>query len=185
MNTRTINVMLDPVDQALEVGLKDLWYPVCPSNFLKESPISLRRLGYKIALWRDNTGKVHALEDRCPHRGAPLSLGVILGDRIACPYHGVEVRHDGTVMARPELPDMQIGDLRSLALNDFADLGRQRCKCLDLVGGAPTPCSRGCSQAHRHGRLCDRQPELRKQRQQDECPAHAMAHPLVWHGREL
>ena len=108
MNTQTINVMLDPVDQALEVGLKDLWHPVCPSNFLKESPISLRRLGYKIALWRDNTGKVHALEDRCPHRGAPLSLGVILGDRIACPYHGVEVCTDGVAVRVPGSPGCKL-----------------------------------------------------------------------------
>ena len=108
MNTQTINVMLDPVEQALEAGLKDLWYPVCPSGFLKESPISLRRLGYKIALWRDNTGKVHALEDRCPHRGAPLSLGVILGDRIACPYHGVEVRTDGVATRVPGSPGCKL-----------------------------------------------------------------------------
>ncbi len=108
MNTATINVMLDPVDHALEVGLKDLWYPVCPSHFLKENPISLRRLGYKIALWRDASGKVHALEDRCPHRGAPLSLGVILGDRIACPYHGVEVCDNGTVARVPGSPGCKL-----------------------------------------------------------------------------
>lgn len=108
MNTATINVNLDPVDTALEVGLKDLWYPVCPSSFVKTDPISLRRLGYKIALWRDANGQVHALEDRCPHRGAPLSLGVILGDRIACPYHGVEVRCDGTVMRVPGSPGCKL-----------------------------------------------------------------------------
>lgn len=108
MNTSTINLQSNPVDAVLEVGLKDLWYPICPSSFLKESPISLRRLGYKIALWRDQTGKVHALEDHCPHRGAPLSLGVILGDRIACPYHGVEVRNDGTVTRVPGSPGCKL-----------------------------------------------------------------------------
>ena len=64
-----------PVDALLSVGLKDLWYPVCPSSFVRERPISLRRLGKKIALWRDATGALHALEDHCPHRGAPLSHG--------------------------------------------------------------------------------------------------------------
>lgn len=108
MNTIPINVMLDPVDQALEAGLKDLWYPVCPSSFVKESPISIRRLGYKIALWRDQTGQIHALEDRCPHRGAPLSLGVILGDRLACPYHGVEVRNDGVATRVPGSPGCKL-----------------------------------------------------------------------------
>ncbi|MGQ3082115.1 MAG: Rieske 2Fe-2S domain-containing protein [Hydrogenophaga sp.] len=108
MDTSVINVQLDPVDAVLEVGLKDLWFPVCPSGFVKDSPISLRRLGYKIALWRDASGKVHALEDHCPHRGAPLSLGVNLGDRLACPYHGVEVRCDGTVTRVPGSPGCKL-----------------------------------------------------------------------------
>ncbi len=109
MNSSVVNFQTDPVDAALEVGLKDLWYPVCPSSFVRESPISLRRLGYKLALWRDPAGQVHALEDHCPHRGAPLSLGVILGDRLACPYHGVEVRCDGTVTRVPGSPGCKRG----------------------------------------------------------------------------
>lgn len=108
MNAPVINFQQDPVDAALERGLKDLWFPVCPSSFIKESPISLRRMGYKIALWRDQAGKLHALEDHCPHRGAPLSMGVILGDRIACPYHGVEVREDGVVTRVPGSPGCKL-----------------------------------------------------------------------------
>jgi phenylpropionate dioxygenase-like ring-hydroxylating dioxygenase large terminal subunit len=88
----------------LERGLFDLWYPICPSHFVKEKPISLWRLGYKLAIWRDSQNKVHALEDHCPHRGAPLSMGVNLGDRLACPYHGIEVRCDGQVTKVPASP---------------------------------------------------------------------------------
>jgi phenylpropionate dioxygenase-like ring-hydroxylating dioxygenase large terminal subunit len=98
----------DPVEALLEVGLKDLWYPICPSGFVQEKPISVRRLGRKIALWRDSAGTLHALEDRCPHRGAPLSQGVVLGDRLACPYHGVEVRCDGTVTKVPGSPGCKL-----------------------------------------------------------------------------
>jgi phenylpropionate dioxygenase-like ring-hydroxylating dioxygenase large terminal subunit len=92
------------IEQRLTVGIRDLWYPVCPSDFVKERPVSLRRFGYKIALWRDREGKIHALEDHCPHRGAPLSMGVNLGDRLACPYHGIEVRCDGEVTRVPASP---------------------------------------------------------------------------------
>ncbi len=99
----TTNISAE-VDALLTRGLRDLWYPICPSTFVKDSPISLRRLGYKIAVWRDRSGQVHALEDHCPHRGAPLSMGVNLGDRLACPYHGVEVRCDGRVMKVPASP---------------------------------------------------------------------------------
>jgi phenylpropionate dioxygenase-like ring-hydroxylating dioxygenase large terminal subunit len=98
----------DPVDAALARGLHDLWFPICPSSFVQQQPVSLRRLGYKLVLWRDAQGQVHALEDHCPHRGAPLSLGVILGDRLACAYHGVEVRHDGTVMRVPGSPGCKL-----------------------------------------------------------------------------
>ena len=101
----------------LERGLRDLWYPICPSSFVKDAPISLRRLGYKLAIWRDREGKVHALEDQCPHRGAPLSMGVNLGDRLACPYHGVEVRCDGRVMRVPASPGCTLEG--SLAARSF------------------------------------------------------------------
>jgi len=98
------NTPTHDVEQLLQRGLEDLWYPLCPAHFLKDSPLSLRRLGHKLALWRDHSGQVHALEDHCPHRGAPLSMGVVLGDRLACPYHGIEVRCDGMVTKVPASP---------------------------------------------------------------------------------
>lgn len=113
MQTAPIQFQQDPVDATLEVGLKDLWFPICPSGFVKDNPVSLRRLGYKLVLWRDAAGGVHALEDHCPHRGAPLSLGVVLGDRIACPYHGVEVRCDGTVTRVPAAPGCKLEGSRT------------------------------------------------------------------------
>ena len=102
-----------PVDALLERGLYDLWYPICPSSFVQERPVSMRRLGYKIAFWRDTVGTIHALEDHCPHRGAPLSMGVNLGDRLACPYHGIEVRCDGTVTKVPASPGCTLEGTRA------------------------------------------------------------------------
>jgi len=98
----------DPVDAVLAVGLKDLWYPICPSEFVAERPVSLRRLGKKFVLWRETNGTLHALEDHCPHRGAPLSMGIAMGDRIACGYHGVQVRFDGVVTSVPGSPGCKL-----------------------------------------------------------------------------
>ena len=102
-----------PTEALLAIGLRDRWYPVCPSHFVKERPISLRRFGRKLAIWRDAAGTLHALEDQCPHRGAPLSQGVVLGDRLACPYHGVEVRCDGTVTKVPGSPGCKLEGSRA------------------------------------------------------------------------
>ncbi len=52
-------------------------------------------------LWRDQEGQVRALEDRCPHRGARLSLGWNLGGSVACWYHGIEIDGGGTVTKVP------------------------------------------------------------------------------------
>ncbi|GGA12028.1 aromatic ring-hydroxylating oxygenase subunit alpha [Dyella caseinilytica] len=85
----------------LRQGLRDLWYPVVASWEVSSAPLGITRLGENIVLWRDAQGQVHALEDRCPHRGARLSMGWNLGDRVACWYHGVEVGTDGVVKDVP------------------------------------------------------------------------------------
>jgi len=87
--------------ELVETGLRNFWYPVVPSYMLEATPIGITRLSEEIVLWRDRDGKVHAIEDRCPHRGARLSLGWNLNDRVACWYHGVEVDGHGVVADVP------------------------------------------------------------------------------------
>src|SRR5258707_15344339 len=41
-----------------------------------------------IAVFRTDGDRVFALEDRCPHRGGPLSQGIVHGQRVTCPLHG-------------------------------------------------------------------------------------------------
>ena len=87
--------------EILATGILDLWYPVAPSWQVGSAPIGVTRLARQIVLWRDAAGQVHALEDRCPHRGARLSLGWNLGDRVACWYHGIEIDGNGRVCNVP------------------------------------------------------------------------------------
>ena len=94
-------VTQEMINQRVNVGLQNLWHPVLPSWGVTSDPVGITRLSENIALWRDNDGNVHAIEDRCPHRGARVSLGWNLGDRIACWYHGIEIDGDGTVVNVP------------------------------------------------------------------------------------
>jgi phenylpropionate dioxygenase-like ring-hydroxylating dioxygenase large terminal subunit len=91
-------------DSYLRLGLRNRWHPVLPSRFVAEKPVGIRRMGERIVLWRDAAGAIHAMTDRCPHRGAPLSVGHVRGDRIACWYHAVEIGADGTVLCVPGEP---------------------------------------------------------------------------------
>jgi len=95
------DVQARAVEQRLNQGLPDYWYPVLPSWALRDTPVGITRLCRDIVLWRESDGGIHALEDRCPHRGARLSLGWNLGDRISCRYHGVEVDGAGEIVAVP------------------------------------------------------------------------------------
>ena len=40
-----------------------------------------------IAVFRSNDDEVFALDDKCPHRGGPLSQGIVHGKRVTCPLH--------------------------------------------------------------------------------------------------
>ncbi|MGI9329516.1 MAG: Rieske 2Fe-2S domain-containing protein [Gammaproteobacteria bacterium] len=71
------------------------WYAVLSSRELAETPVGKERFGTRLVFWRDATGQPACAEDRCPHRGAALSLGQVNNGAIACPYHGFEFQPDG------------------------------------------------------------------------------------------
>ncbi len=53
-----------------------------------------------IALFRTADDRVFALDDRCPHKGGPLSQGIVAGDRVTCPLHGWLIGlEDGSAVA--------------------------------------------------------------------------------------
>src|SRR3546814_6524989 len=79
-------------DWSSDVCASDLhcWWAVARSEELKsDRPIGITCAGHAIALWREPDGTARAVEDRCPHRRVPVSLGCILPDgRLRCGYHG-------------------------------------------------------------------------------------------------
>ena len=81
-----------------------LWHPVAASDDVIGSPVSTRLLERDVVLWRSADGAVQAWEDRCPHRGAKLSLGRVTGDRLECPYHGWQFAPGGRCVLVPALP---------------------------------------------------------------------------------
>ena len=63
----------------------------------------VRRNGTNIAVFRTEDDEVFALEDRCPHRGGPLSQGLVHGCRVTCPLHNLVLDlKTGTAVAPDE-----------------------------------------------------------------------------------
>ena len=92
-------------DDIMATGPRDRWYPIMPSDHVGPGSLQkVTRVGVDWVVFRDAQGQVRILEDRCPHRSAPLSVGQHLGDRIACLYHGVQVDGSGTVVSVPGMP---------------------------------------------------------------------------------
>lgn len=53
-----------------------------------------------IAIFRNNEDEVFAVLDKCPHKGGPLSQGIVFGKTVACPMHGWNIDLEtGTAMA--------------------------------------------------------------------------------------
>ncbi len=87
----------------------DTWHPVALSASIAPGTSAGTALdGAEIAVWRDIHGKVHAWEDRCPHRGMKLSFGFVRGDHIACLYHGWEYDAGGQCRKIPAHPALAV-----------------------------------------------------------------------------
>jgi phenylpropionate dioxygenase-like ring-hydroxylating dioxygenase large terminal subunit len=84
-------------------GLADWWYPVCFNKELGwESPYPIELFGEPLVLYRGPDGKPVCLQDKCPHRSVPLSIGRITSIRqLQCRYHGWTFNEKGNCVNIP------------------------------------------------------------------------------------
>ena len=94
------------------LGFRNYWYPAMMSHKLRGRPVAIQILGEKLLFVRYQ-GKCFALEDRCAHRGIPLSVGRCEfpgTNTITCRYHGwtFDVANGNCVAALTDGPDSPI-----------------------------------------------------------------------------
>lgn len=80
---------------------KNAWYVACTPDEIAHKPLGRTICGEPVVFYRGPDGAVAALEDFCPHRGAPLSLGRVVDGKLVCGYHGLEMGCDGKTVAMP------------------------------------------------------------------------------------
>jgi nitrite reductase (NADH) small subunit len=112
------------------------WKPIC---FLADIPVLgarrvNRREGDAIAIFRNAEDRVFALLDRCPHKGGPLSQGIVFGDSVACPLHNWTIGlADGCARA----PDAGCTQRFTVKLDDsgqvFLDAEELRTRAVDTA----------------------------------------------------
>lgn len=83
------------------------WYVVARSTEVQTQPLGVTLWQQAIVLYRDSSGQVHALEDRCPHRQVQLSSGQVKGDELECAYHGWRFSNSGRCTTVPYLAEHQ------------------------------------------------------------------------------
>ncbi len=81
------------------------WHPVLNSVALGDAPQAVQLMGQAVVLWRDAQGQPRAWADRCPHRGARLSLGRVCEGQLECAYHGWRFADTGRCVHVPAVPE--------------------------------------------------------------------------------
>ena len=99
-----------------------------------------------VAVFRNSENKVFALLDRCPHKGGPLSQGIVFGESVACPLHNWTIGLDDGCARAPDVGCTQKfsvkleGDQVQLSLNELQTLGLG-----DFEAPADTPAPTGAA----------------------------------------
>lgn len=81
--------------------LKNAWYVAAWGTEISRALYPATILGEKIVLYRKQDGQVVALEDACPHRKLPLSMGRLQNDMVECGYHGLTFDCSGRCVLAP------------------------------------------------------------------------------------
>ncbi len=84
-----------------EPYLRNNWYVAAWAHELEKGPVGRTIMDEPVVLFRDEGGRVAALEDACAHRYMPLSHGKVNEGRIECPYHGLLYDRTGACVRVP------------------------------------------------------------------------------------
>ena len=82
--------------------IQNTWYIAAHADELRPSGVLGRTVAnHPIVFYRAESGEVHGVEDRCPHRLARLSLGEVIGENLRCGYHGATFNPAGKCVSVP------------------------------------------------------------------------------------
>ena len=120
------------------------WKPVCLVSDIPS--LGARRVqraqGLPVALFRTADDQVFALLDRCPHKGGPLSQGIVFDSSVACPLHNWTIQlADGQAAA----PDSGCTPAFACRVQDgqvWLDAAELATQALDLAAPVAGPCAR-------------------------------------------
>ena len=103
--------------------VRHAWYV---AGWSKEFSRSIKRItimSENIAMYRTTAGKLVALQDRCPHKSLPLSMGRLIEDNIQCGYHGMTFNTAGHCVRIPgqdSIPKSAV--VRNFAVHEQNDI---------------------------------------------------------------
>ena len=100
--------------------IRNAWYIAAEPQELESGAVGRTILGERLVIFRTASGVLGALQDRCPHRLAPLSLGKVVGENLRCAYHGAEFGADGRCT---KVPGQSVAP-RAAAVRSFPVLQR-------------------------------------------------------------
>ena len=86
--------------------LRRYWYPIAFEQDFDDRPAkTVRLLGEDWTLYKTPSGRYGVIAERCPHRRASLTYGVVHEDGIRCGYHGWKFSFDGQCLEQPAESD--------------------------------------------------------------------------------
>jgi 5,5'-dehydrodivanillate O-demethylase len=101
------------------------WHPIAASGQLAENPVRrVRILGEDLVLYRDRSGNLGLIQERCAHRATGLWYGIPDVDGLRCPYHGWKYDATGQCIDQPlEPPDRTFKEKIKIKAYSVQELG--------------------------------------------------------------
>ncbi|MCS6811842.1 MAG: nitrite reductase small subunit NirD [Tepidimonas sp.] len=125
------------------------WVRICAVDDIP--PLGARRVarphGMDVALFRTADDRIFALLDRCPHKGGPLSEGMVFDHRVACPLHNWTIGLVDGQAAAPDEGCTPVFDVRVIDGEVWLRADQLAHHALDLDRPRAGPCSRAAAPA--------------------------------------